>query len=431
MMMPLTVIPFLFAACQGGAAVAPAPSSDPGELTCDPANGGVTLPEGFCALVVADNLGRARHLQVTESGDIYVRFRETEDARGGVVGLRDTDGDGRADLEEWFADHYGTGIEVHDGYLYVSTDTSVLRYRIPEGQLAPGGEPETVIEGFPPQRQHRAKPFAFDDEGLIYVTVGAPSNAGQEQSRTKGAPGMRPCPQLERQAGIWRFDANRTGLTQEQDGHRYATGIRHAVAIAWDATSRAGYVVQHGRDQLHALWPEHFTSEQNAKIPAEELLALEEGADYMWPYCYFDPLQGKKLLAPEYGGDGKKVGDCGKAPEPLVAFPGHWAPNDSIFYTGKQFPERYRGGAFIAFHGSWNRAPLPQGGYNVVFVPMKDGRPSGDWEVFAKGFAGQEPLASPRDARFRPMGLAQGPDGSLYVSDSVRGRIWRIMYKGG
>ncbi len=134
------------------------------------------------------------------------------------------------------------------------------------------------------------------------------------------------------------------------------------------------------------------------------------------------------MLAPEYGGDGRKAGRCAEKIEPIVAFPAHWGPNGLLFYSGAQFPERYRGGAFIAFHGSWNRAPLPQGGYNVVFVPFAGDRPAGVWEIFADGFAG--PDVSPRGAEHRPVGLAQGPDGSLYVSDDRGGRIYRISYLG-
>ena len=118
------------------------------------------------------------------------------------------------------------------------------------------------------------------------------------------------------------------------------------------------------------------------------------------------------------------------APDTLVSFPAHWGPNDLLFYTGEHFPERYRGGAFIAFHGSWNRAPFPQGGYNIVFVSMQNGAVTGEWEVFADGFKGAEPLMSPRDAVYRPTGLAQGPDGAVYISDSMTGRIWRVVYVG-
>jgi glucose/arabinose dehydrogenase len=112
-----------------------------------------------------------------------------------------------------------------------------------------------------------------------------------------------------------------------------------------------------------------------------------------------------------------------------MAFPGHLAPNDLLFYTGNMFPERYRNGAFIAFHGSWNRSPLEQKGYFVAFVPFVNGLPSGEMETFADGFAGVKVIKSPNDAVYRPMGLAQGPDGSIFVSDSEEGRIWRIIYK--
>jgi glucose/arabinose dehydrogenase len=105
------------------------------------------------------------------------------------------------------------------------------------------------------------------------------------------------------------------------------------------------------------------------------------------------------------------------------------APDGLLFYTGNMFPERYKNGAFIAFHGSWNRAPLNQKGFFVAFVPFKNGRPSGNWEFFATGFAGKADIASPNQALHRPCGLAQGPDGALYVSDDQKGTIWKIVYK--
>jgi mono/diheme cytochrome c family protein len=134
------------------------------------------------------------------------------------------------------------------------------------------------------------------------------------------------------------------------------------------------------------------------------------------------------MLAPEYGGDGEKTGRCVEAKDPLLGFPGHWGPNDLLFYQGDLFPEKYKNGAFVAFHGSWNRLGHEQQGYNVVFIPMENGLPSGEWEVFADGFKGPEPIESSADAIYRPCGLAEGPDGSLYIADSQQGRIWRIMY---
>jgi len=167
----------------------------------------------------------------------------------------------------------------------------------------------------------------------------------------------------------------------------------------------------------------------NAVIPSEEFFEIKEGNHYGWPYAYYDPIAKQKMQAPEYGGDGKKLATDQSYINPLIDFPAHWAPNDLLFYQGNQFPTRYKNGAFIAFHGSTNRGPYPQAGYLVAFVPFKNGKPSGTWEVFADGFAGVDTIVNVSDAQFRPMGLAEGPDGSLYISDSRKGKIWRILYK--
>jgi glucose/arabinose dehydrogenase len=244
---------------------------------------------------------------------------------------------------------------------------------------------------------------------------------------------MDPCPILEYAGGIWQYDADKMNQTQEEANH-YARGIRNAVAIDWDSNTEDLYFVQHGRDQLHQFFPDLYSQKENAELPAEEFHRVEEGGHYGWPYCYYDQRKGKNVLSPEYGGDKETVGRCKKYPEPLYGFPGHWAPNDVLFYSADQFPERYRNGAFVAFHGSWNRAPLEQRGYKVAFVPFENGEPTVQepkgHETFADGFAGLETIRSPAEAEHRPMGLAQGPDGSLYVSDSQQGRIWRIIYTG-
>jgi glucose/arabinose dehydrogenase len=170
---------------------------------------------------------------------------------------------------------------------------------------------------------------------------------------------------------------------------------------------------------------------QNGKIqcyPAEEFMRIEDGDDYGWPYTYYDHFKNTRILAPEYGGDGKKTSN--KYSKPIMGLPAHWAPNDLLFYTGNQFPDRYKNGAFIAFHGSTNRVPYPQAGYVVGFIPFKEGVPSGKLEIFADGFAGKNVLVDMEEARYRPMGLAQGPDGSLYISESKKGKIWRVFFSG-
>jgi glucose/arabinose dehydrogenase len=190
---------------------------------------------------------------------------------------------------------------------------------------------------------------------------------------------------------------------------------------------------------LFENWPQFFTPEEDAVLPAEEFIRIRRGSDNGWPYCYFDAVfEKRKVLAPEYGGDGKKTRtsinneriDCSRFNQPLVTFGAHWAPNGMTFYMGRQFPGRFRGGAFVAFHGGFDRAPLPNEGFQVQFVPFKGrGHGSRRAETFADGFAGPgSPL--PAAALHRPVGVTEGPDGSLYVSDDRGGRIYRIVFVG-
>lgn len=394
--------------------------------SCDDDDGGLALAAGFCALIVHDGVGAARHIAVAPNGDAYVAVTGRQGTRAGIIALRDTSGDGRFDMEQHIEAMGGTGIAVHDGFLYFAPNTHVERYALDGTSLLPVGEAERVVSGFPDQRSHAAKTITFDAAGNLYVNVGGPSNACQAQDREPGLPGQEPCPELTWQTGVWRFDAGRTGM-QQSDGVRYATGIRNAVAIDWNHGEQALYVVQHGRDMLNVIDPDNFDVADNAELPGEELMRLSEGIDYGHPYCYWDPRQARRVLAPEYGGDGREVGRCSEFPAPIYSYPAHWAPNDLLFYRGEQFPSDYRDGAFIAWHGSWNRAPEPQRGYKVTFQRVVNGEAAGEPAIFADGFTGESSLASPADAEFRPMGLAMAPDGALYVVESVRGRIWRIQ----
>ena len=237
---------------------------------------------------------------------------------------------------------------------------------------------------------------------------------------------MMPGPILDSAGGIWKFDGSKENQSYAE-GKRYATGLRNVIGLDWNNQTNSLFVTQHGRDQLNTFYPTMYTDAQNAELPAETMYEMKEGDDAGWPYVYYDPFQKKKILSPEYGGDGKLEG--GKnALDPLVAFPAHMAPMALLFYKGNQFPAKYKEGAFIAFHGSWNRAPLPQEGYFVAFVPFKNGKPAGEWEIFANGFAGADNNKSPRGAKARPCGLAEGPDGSLYVSDDSKGAIFKISF---
>ena len=392
----------------------------------DPDNGGLTLPEGFGAVVVHEGVGPARHIAVRENGDLYVALRRNRG--GGIVCIRDEDGDFKADRVEKFGQVQGTGIAIRDNWLYFGGDFQIVRFELPEDSLTPVGDFERIVFGFVQEGQHAAKPIDFGADGKLYVNCGAPSNACQQLSRTPGSPGMDPCPLLEYCGGIWVYDPDTKDQEHPADGERFATGLRHCVAI--DEHDGAIYTVMHGRDQLDTLFSEHFDNAQNAELPAEEMHRLTQDSNAGWPYTYWDGMKDERMVAPEYGGDGEQISDNDDFQDPIQAFPAHWAPNAIMIYEGEQFPERYRGGAFVAFHGSWNRAPFPQAGYKVTFTPMDGGEVAGDYEVFADGFAGSPEIRSPRDAQHRPMGLATAPDGSIYISDSVRGKIWRVFWVG-
>jgi glucose/arabinose dehydrogenase len=430
------------AACLGSLAVflASSVTTLSEENQCPEPESGLSLPNGFCATIFADKIGHARQLVVAPDGTVYVNTwsgvyygNDTPPAGGFLIALKDRKGSGRADVNVRFGEtpaeggHGGTGIALYKDWLYAEINDRIVRYELKDGESAPSAKPETILSGMPIDGDHPMHPFAIDQQGNLLVSMGSATNACEVQNRMPHSPGHDPCTELETRAGIWRYDANKTGQVFSPK-ERYATGIRNAEGFDFDPSGRL-YMTEHGRDQLHEDWPELYTAAQGAELPAERVMILEQGKDYGWPKCYFDETQKKLVLAPEYGGDGgAKAGVCENFEPPVAGYPAHWAPNDLKIYKALQFPKGYQGGAFIAFHGSWNRAPAPQGGYNVVFQPLSDGKPSGDYIVFADGFAGKS--KEPGRAAHRPSGVAVGPDGALYITDDKSGRIWRVTYNG-
>jgi glucose/arabinose dehydrogenase len=388
----------------------------------------LVLPAGFSAVVFADNLGGARHLAVNANGDVYVKLSRLKNGKG-ILRLRDANGDGVAEDISGFGNFPGTGIAIKNGFVYASSDEEVFRFKLDgNNEVSDPDHPEKIVTGLLSRHEHEAKAITLDNNGNLYVNIGAYSNSCQLADRQKGSPGMKPCPILDSAGGIWQFKADMPNQTYGGDTH-FATGLRNVVGFDWNTQTNTLFVMQHGRDQLHDLFPEMYDTKQSAELPAECMYELHKGSNCGWPYIYYDQIQKKKILAPEFGGDGKKT--AGEdAQDPVYAFPGHLAPNGLLFYTGNQFPEKYKNGAFVVFHGSWNRAPEPQAGYFVVFVPFKDGKPNGKWEIFADGFAGGPELTASGRAKHRPCGIAQGPDGSIYISDDSKGTIWKISYKG-
>lgn len=387
---------------------------------------GLRLPEGFCATLFADNVRGARHIVVAPNGDVFVNVQGNSSP--GVLALRDTNRDGKADVRQSFAGAGGTGIALEDNFLYATSNNSIVRYRVAPGALAPSGGPDTIVTDLPMSGSHHSHNFVVHNRTL-YVNIGSASNACQQMDRRAGSAGNNPCTELNTRAGIWEFDANRL-RQRPADGRRYATGLRNSVALTRNPLDGNLYATVHGRDQLHDNWPDLFTVEQSAENPGEELVRVDRGADYGWPYCYYDVDRHTLVQAPEYGGNGLTTGQCASKVQPLMAFPGHWAPDGMVFYTGSQFPSSYRGGAFIAFHGSWNRAPLPQAGFRIVFAPFRFNRPVGTFTTFADGFNPNPAPGRATPGTKRPTGITQAPDGSLFVTDDTGGTIWKITYRG-
>lgn len=396
---------------------------------------GFTLPQGFTATLFAEGFDIPRHIAVNDNGDVYVALRSGQarfgqtDEPGGIAALRDSDGDGVADVVRRFGPaDIDTGLAISDGHLYVSSMTTIYAYPL-RGELVPDGDPEIVVSELPESGSgHRTKPITFDNAGNLYTQVGSPSNSCQTEPGTPGSPGMQPCTLLEEHGGVFRFDAEARNQTHAADGFRYSTGQRNIVALEWNESAGALYLLMHDRDSLNQLWPENFTVEDDIELPAEEFHRLEQNDDLGWPYTYYDQIRGERMVSPEYGGDGQTVAEAERYKDPLIGFPGHWAPDDLVFYEADQFPERYRHGAFIAFHGQVSPRRADPGGYNVVFVPMNaDGDITGEWEIFADDFEIPEPGS---EVIGRPNGLAIDAEGSLYIVDDAGGRIWKVSYTG-
>jgi len=389
---------------------------------------GLKLPDGFRATVVADALGPIRHLAVRDNGDIYVSTPKNAQGHGdGIVALR-LDSSFRAVTTEHFGEiDGGTGIRFSGGRLYASAPTGVYRFTFDGNALVPSTAPEPIVEGTPtthPGFNRTNRPIALDGKGHLFIALDASANLCTESNVPAGSKpvGLKPCPDLGARAGIWQFDANKVGQKFPVDGEQLATGIRDMTALDWSAADGHLYGIMHGRDGTTRTWPDLVSAEDDDHI-ADEMHRVTKGTNFGWPYTYFDGARNVRLVSPEYGGDGKTSPAPGTYSTPVLTFHSRRsAPVDLLFYSGKQFPAAYRG-AFVVRHGTGNRT-----GYDVMFVPFDRNGKAGTPTVFADGFANFEPANPAKRADYRPMGIAQGPDGALYIADSQKGRIWRVSY---
>ena len=377
---------------------------------CDPDNGELMLPKGFCATTYA-SLSGVRHIAIAPNGDVFAAG-----GRGGVTALRDRKGTGHADTTITFGGGSGTGIALGANAIYFAPNDRVIRFAWKPGSLTPSDSGTVIVSGLP-VGGHTAKTLALSKDGAsIFVDHGSASNICLGRGAGVKSQSPMPCPELPTRAGTWRYDTRRFGQTLP-DGERWTTGVRNGMALAVEPTTGVLWGATHGRDDLRGSLG--FSDQDNAEKPAEEFGVFAKGADYGWPYCYYDPIEKKKMLGPEYGGDGVKQGDCATKTQPTIAFPGHWAPLALNFVPSRNsFGPEYASGAFLAFHGSWNRAPLPQAGFRVVFIPFKNGKAVGTYTTFADGSTTQIKIS----------GVVMAPDGSaLFIASDGAGKIWRVV----
>ena len=341
-----------------------------------------TVPEGFRVNVFAKDFKVPRFLTVAPNGDVFV----ADTGAGQVIVLRDSQHTGGAQEREIFAKDLSRpfGIAFHDDYVYVGNTGAVVRFKYDSKTSKRTGEAEKILD-LPPGGGHFTRTIAFSKDGTkLYVTVGSSSNIEIEKDARRAAV-----------------------LTSDPDGKNsriFASGLRNAVGLGIEPATGAVWVTVNERDELgDNLPPDYFTS-------------VQDGGFYGWPYSYIgsnvDPRV--KPQKPEL---------VAKAIIPDVLLGAHVAPLQFTFYTGTQFPEGYRGGAFIAEHGSWNRAT--RSGYQVAFVGFKDGKASADPAPFLTGLA---PDPNAKNVNGRPVGVTVAQDGALLVSDDGAGVIYRVSY---
>jgi glucose/arabinose dehydrogenase len=349
-----------------------------------PPNPTLELPPGFAVDIFASGLDNARWMTVAANGDVLL----AESQAGKITLLRDADGDGKAELKTTFADGFKLphGLAIHGDTLYVGAEDGVWAIPYKAGDTKAASRKMITEPGAYLHKTggHWTRNVAVDSKGTVYVAVGSAENIGEDPPE-------------------------RAAISIVENGKlvQYATGLRNPVGVAFYPGTDQLYTVVNERDgEGDELVPDYFTH-------------VEKGAFYGWPYAYLGQHPEPSLM-------GKRPDLVAKAVVPDVLFRSHSAPLGLVFYTGTQFPAQYRGGAFVAHHGSWNAAN-PRG-YKIVYVPFRNGKPAGGYDNFALGFwtTGNAPAG----VMGRPVGLAQAKDGSLLVADDVGNAVWRISYKG-
>ena len=373
----------------------------------------------FCATVFADGIGHSRDLVVAANGVVYVNTwsgryygNDKPHAGGFLVALQDTTGAGKADVNQRFGETVqsggagGTGIGLYKDGLFAEINDKIVRYPLSAGSIVPQAPAVPIVTGLPLGGDHPMHPFAIDSDGSLYIDVGTATNACQARNRTPQSPGIDPCTELETRGGTWRYDANKTSQVFSP-AERFATGIRNGEGFAITAAGLI-FVTMHGRDQLHANWPQFYKPEEGSDATGRRVAAAEAGRGLRVARVLLrrNPRQAgsRARVRRRWGQESRSLRHQEGRRSPHFRRIGR--PNSMALYDKPQFPAHYRNGVFIAFHGSWDRAPYPQAGYNVVFQALSADHASGQCEIFADGIRRWKEVAGRSAAS--PIGSGRG-----------------------
>jgi glucose/arabinose dehydrogenase len=350
-----------------------------------PANAKPNVPAGFKIEIWADGLQDPRNMVLAPNGDVFVA--DTSNMEIDV--LRDTNGDGKADERFVFATNLQQpfGMAFHPGYLYVGNTDAVVRFRYAPGQTKADGPPEKLLDlpgkGY---RQHWTRNVVFSPNGKkMYVTIGSETNVSVEKEPLRAA--------------IVECNPDGTGR------RIYASGLRNPLGIGFHPKTRRMWAAVQERDQL------------GDNLPPDYVTQVQEGGFYGWPYAYAG-----KNEDPRHKGERPDLVQKSIVPDVLIQ--AHSATMALVFYDGTMFPKEYRGDAFVALHGSWNRSTRT--GYKIIRIPFRNGRPAGGYDDFLTGWMLDE---SRKEVWGRPTGLLVLKDGSLLIADDGASKIWRVTYR--